>query len=51
MAYDHQENRIKVAFPGSKASIQNWMTNFDYDKVKVYYCYDCEVHEGFYKAY
>jgi len=43
---------IYVVFRGTvRSSIQNWITDLDFNLIAYPYCANCEVHHGFYQSY
>lgn len=50
IGYNPSRNAIIVSFRGSQ-NIQNWIENFNFEKVPYVYCLKCEIHSGFYADY
>jgi len=50
IGYSASRNAIIVSFRGS-SNIQNWIENFNFEKVPYLFCLRCEVHAGFFSDY
>ncbi|KAJ4340226.1 hypothetical protein N0V95_007546 [Ascochyta clinopodiicola] len=50
VAIDHTNKAIILSFRGS-LSIDNWLTNLDFDLVKTDICSDCTAHSGFWNSW